>query len=244
MPAVFVHGVPETPAVWGPLIAELDRDDIVNLQLPGFGCPRPDGFAATKEDYVAWLVGELEARQDDGPIDLVGHDWGGGLVVRLVSTRPELVRSWATDAAGLGHVDFEWHDLAKIWQKPVEGEDFWAQQLAQSPEERAAVFELFGVPHDGALALAKPIDETMVSCVLDLYRSATDVGGEWAPDFHDVPKPGLVIVAADDDLGSSERTLEAAHRAGAAVEVIDGVAHWWPLQDPTRGAAALNRFWV
>jgi len=40
MPAVFVHGVPETPAVWDRLRVELHRDDVIALQLPGFGCPR------------------------------------------------------------------------------------------------------------------------------------------------------------------------------------------------------------
>ena len=86
MPAVLVHGVPETAEVWDPLRGELARDDVVALRLPGFGCPWPDGFGATKEEYAAWLVAEVAAL--DGPVDLVGHDWGGGLVNRLVSTRP------------------------------------------------------------------------------------------------------------------------------------------------------------
>src|ERR1700720_1730477 len=154
MPAVFVHGVPETPAVWDPLRSSLRRDDAVALQLPGFGCPRPDGFAATKEDYVAWLVGQLEGLQSQGPVDLVGHDWGGGFVVRVGSTRPDLVRSWVSDAASVGDDGFEWHEFAKIWQTPGAGEDFFEQQLSQPVEARAAVFELFAVPHDQAVAMA------------------------------------------------------------------------------------------
>ena len=71
MPAVLVHGVPETPAVWDLLRAQLKRADVIALQLPGFGCPRPAGFGATKEEYVAWLVGELEQIAAQGPIDLV-----------------------------------------------------------------------------------------------------------------------------------------------------------------------------
>ena len=149
MPAVLVHGVPETPAVWDHLRSELKRDDIVTPQLPGFGCPRPPGFGATKEEYVAWLVAELEALAATGPVDLVGHDWGGGFVVRVVSTRPDLVRSWVTDAAGIGDVNFEWHDVAKIWQTPGEGEQFFEQQSAATPKERGAVFEMFGIPPIG-----------------------------------------------------------------------------------------------
>jgi hypothetical protein len=34
MTVVFVHGNPETPAVWGPLVAELGPADTVSLHLP------------------------------------------------------------------------------------------------------------------------------------------------------------------------------------------------------------------
>jgi pimeloyl-ACP methyl ester carboxylesterase len=243
MPAVFVHGVPETPVLWDPLRAELQRSDVVALQLPGFGCARPDGFGATKEEYVAWLVGELEARQVDGPIDLVGHDWGGGLVVRLVSTRPDLVRSWVTDAAGLGHLDFEWHEFAKIWQTPEAGEEFFAAQLALSPEEQAGVFEGLGVPHEQAMRIAG-LDQTMADCILALYRSATKVGKEWAPDFENVPKPGMVVVPAEDPFLSEQLATAAAARAGARTQALPGVGHWWMLQDPAKGAAMLEAFWA
>ena len=67
MPIVLVHGVPETPAVWEHLRGELTRSDVVTPQLPGFGCPRPPGFGATKEEYVQWLISELETLADAGP---------------------------------------------------------------------------------------------------------------------------------------------------------------------------------
>ena len=56
MTAVFVHGVPETPAVWHSLLAALDRPDAVALSLPGFDGARPAGFGATMDEYVGWLV--------------------------------------------------------------------------------------------------------------------------------------------------------------------------------------------
>jgi pimeloyl-ACP methyl ester carboxylesterase len=243
MPAVLVHGVPETPAIWDPVRSHLGRDDVVALQLPGFGCARPDGFGATKEEYVTWLEGELDGLQAQGPIDLVGHDWGGGFVVRLVSTRPDLVRSWVSDAAGLGDPDFEWHEFAKIWQTPGAGEEFFDQQLAQSAEERASVFELFGVPHDRALMLAGAVDRTMADCILDLYRSAVDLGKEWSPDFRDVSEPGLVLVPSEDQFLSDSGARLGARQAGAAVADLPGLGHWWMLQDPEKGAAVLAEFW-
>ena len=243
MPAVLVHGVPETPAIWDPVRSHLGRDDVVTLQLPGFGCARPDGFGATKEEYVTWLEGELSGLQAQGPVDLVGHDWGGGFVVRLVSTRPDLVRSWASDAAGLGDPDFEWHEFAKIWQTPGAGEEFFDQQLAQSVEERAGVFELFAIPHDRAVDLAGAVDRTMADCILDLYRSAVDVGKEWSADFRDIPKPGLVLVPSEDQFLSDAGARLGARQAGAAVADLAGLGHWWMLQDPEKGAAVLEEFW-
>ena len=244
MPAVLVHGVPETPAIWDPLRSHLQRDDVIAVQLPGFGCPRPPGFGATKEEYVAWLVGELEKIAPRGPIDLVGHDWGGGFVVRLVSTRADLVRSWVCDAAGLGDVNFEWHDFAKIWQTPGEGEKFYADNLAIPETERGAVFELFGVPHDAAIAMGAPLDQTMADCILALYRSALDVGKEWAPDFHDIAPPGRILIPSEDAFLSGDLSRNSARRTGASVTELDGLGHWWMLQDPERGAAVLQEFWA
>ncbi|HSS11687.1 MAG TPA: alpha/beta hydrolase [Acidimicrobiales bacterium] len=230
MPVVLVHGVPETPAIWDAMRSQLERRDVVALRLPGFGSPRPEGFGATKEEYVAWLAQELNGLQAEGPIDLVGHDWGGGFAVRLVSTTPELVRSWVTDAAGVGDVNFEWHEFAKIWQTPGAGEDFWDQQLAVPADQRGPVFEW--------------VDRTMADCILALYRSAVNVGREWGPDFRDIPAPGLVVVPSDDPFLSTEGATAAAGRAGAGVAELDGLGHWWMTEDPARAASTLEAFWA
>jgi pimeloyl-ACP methyl ester carboxylesterase len=56
---VFVHGVPETAAIWDKVRGAIDQDSVA-LALPGFGSPRPDGFDASKDAYVDWLLGELD----------------------------------------------------------------------------------------------------------------------------------------------------------------------------------------
>ena len=45
---VLLHGVPETADLWADVRDNLDQPSVA-LRLPGFGCPRPDGFAATKD---------------------------------------------------------------------------------------------------------------------------------------------------------------------------------------------------
>jgi pimeloyl-ACP methyl ester carboxylesterase len=177
----------------------------------------------------------------DGPVDLVGHDWGGGFVVRLVSLRPELVRSWVTDAAGLGHADFQWHQFAKTWQTPGAGEAFIDRARRAGPGAGRDVGAVRR-PHDQAVATAGE-DPTMVGCILALYRSAVEVGREWAPEFRDVPAPGLVVVPSEEPFLSAEVARHAARQAGASVAELAGLGHWWMLlQDPARGAAMLERF--
>ena len=39
MPAVFVHGNPESAAIWDELFTHLQRKDVVTLSPPGFGAP-------------------------------------------------------------------------------------------------------------------------------------------------------------------------------------------------------------
>ena len=99
MTVVFVHGNPETAAIWGPLVSELGRDDVVLLSPPGFGAPLPADFPATHLAYRDWL--ETELGVFDEPIDLVGHNWGGGHVLNAVMHQPELVHSWASDVLGI-----------------------------------------------------------------------------------------------------------------------------------------------
>jgi pimeloyl-ACP methyl ester carboxylesterase len=245
MVAVFVHGVPETPRVWDGLRQHLSRTDTLAVSLPGFATAVPDGFGSTMDEYAEWLVSELEqvVKDSGGAVDLVGHDWGGGFTLRLVSIRPDLVRSWVLDTAGLADPDFEWHDFAKIWQTPGDGEAFFEGQLAAAVPDRAAAFTMFGVPEPAALEMAAAIDQRMADSILALYRSATEVQDDWGPDFADIPKPGLVLVPSGDPFLSPTGAKRAGDRAGAEVKDLEGRGHWWMLEDPAGGAQVLESFW-
>ena len=140
MPAVFVHGNPETIAIWNELVPRLSRTDIVRLSPPGFGAPVPAGFTAKADEYREWLARELQTIGE--PIDLVGHDWGGLHVIRIAMERPELVRSWASDAAGGFDPDYVWHGLAQVWQTPDAGEQAIAQRLSMDVDARAQTIDV------------------------------------------------------------------------------------------------------
>ncbi|MCA9877138.1 MAG: alpha/beta fold hydrolase, partial [Thermomicrobiales bacterium] len=159
MPVVLVHGNPETADIWADLAPLLDADAVIALSPPGFGAPVPDGFGATAAEYGAWLAGELQ--RIEGPIDLVGHDWGAGHVMGLVNVAPGLVRSWASDIAGALDPDYVWHDLAQVWQTPEVGEAAVAEMVTSPLEARAAIFLANGARPELATRLAAGITPEM-----------------------------------------------------------------------------------
>ncbi len=244
MTLVFVHGNPETEAIWGPLLAVLGRDDVVLLSPPGFGAPLPDGFGATMPEYRDWLEGALETI--DGPIDLVGHDWGGGHVVNVVMHRPELVRSWVSDVVGLFDADYVWHDMAQVWQTPGAGEELVANMMSGGVPARTELLTSLGFPPDVAAAVAEHQNDDMGKAILALYRSAAQPAVAEAGRSLEraAARPGLSLLATEDPyVGVNDNRRRAAARAGARTEVLEGLGHWWMLEDPKRGAAALNSFW-
>jgi pimeloyl-ACP methyl ester carboxylesterase len=193
---------------------------------------------------VAWLVSELE--QQGAPVDLVGHDWGAGHVLRVAMERPDLIRSWAVDIAGCFAPDYVWHDLAQVWQTPGAGEEAVAGITSLSVEDRASMLGGFGMAPDIAGAVAEAIDDAMGRCILSLYRSAAHPAmarlGEALGAA--AARPGLVVIpTADLFTGGEARARWAAEQAKAEVAVLQGLGHWWMIEDPAAGAVKLQSFW-
>jgi pimeloyl-ACP methyl ester carboxylesterase len=238
---VFLHGVPETGDVWNDVRSRIDRPTTA-LRLPGFGCPRPDGFGATKDDYVEWILGAMEGI--DEPIDLVGHDWGAGFTYRIATAFGDRIRSWAADIGNIAHPDYVWHAFAQLWQTPGDGEAFFAGQDATPAADRAAVYQGLGVPAAGALEMATAGDAVMGSCILDLYRSATPnahaAWGPWSP----TSAPGLIIHPSDDPFSDEAMAGQVAASLGAGFEVLPGAGHFWPYQAPGEAVEVLEAFWA
>lgn len=244
----FVHGVPETASIWRKVREALGGDggESVALSLPGFGCPRPAGFGATKDDYAGWLIGQLEQLSDEhGPVDLVGHDWGALLTYWLAGRRPDLLRSWVADVGNVIHPDYEWHAFAQVWQTPGDGEAFVEAQADTPLDDLAAGFaDAMGLDLDDAREMAASIDRTMGSCILELYRSSTpNLAVAWSP-WEPSAVPGLVLHVAGDPFSDEAQARATADALGANFEVIDGSGHFWPYEAPAPAAALLRRFWA
>lgn len=78
-PLVMVHGFPDTQQMWDPLAERLCADHfVITYDVRGAGsstAPRGrDGYRTSR--LVDDLVAVLDAVAPDGPVHLLGHDWG------------------------------------------------------------------------------------------------------------------------------------------------------------------------
>ncbi len=241
MPVLFVHGVPATGRLWRPIIELLDRtDEVEALDLPGFAAEPPAGWVAHKENYVNFVIERIEAlHARGGPVHLVGHDWGCLLSLRAASLRPELLRSVA---AGNGPIDEHWprHAMWTQWMVPGEGEAL-ADRLAQSAGMVETLQRMGYPPQDAAAnSFVYPGNARRI---LDLYRSAVDIGRSWAPDLARIVVPSMILWGEEDMIVPIEFGRRMATRMGAEVVALPA-NHFWPYEAPKPAAAALKRLWT
>ena len=247
MTVVLVHGVPETAEVWDLFVEQLEalgETDVQRLSPPGFGAPVPEGFTATMDGYRDWLVAELEAI--DQPIDLLGHDWGGGHVLNAAMARPDLVRTWASDVPGVFDPEYVWHDLAQQWQTPEVGEAVVAGFTGMSLDERTEFLVGAGMSAVIAARVAPGIDDAMGRSILTLYRSAAQPASARAGEHLEAAavRPGLAILPSEDAfVGDDQTRHRSAARAGARVLTLEGLGHWWMTEDPSGTASSVVDFW-
>ncbi|MEZ6002450.1 alpha/beta fold hydrolase [Hyphomonas sp.] len=240
---VFIHGVPDTPHLWKPLVAALglQPSEYFAPALPGFGTPLPAGFACTKDAYAAHLIGEIEKLGEK--IDLVGHDWGALLSLRIASLRPDLIRTWCVTNAVIDP-DYRGHQTARMWATPLLGE-FVMLNMRNKPRMKAALIE-GGMPADLAAEEVPLIDKTMRQSILKLYRSAIGLrfSGAWVSDLANLPSPGQLYWGETDpyvDLSVAER-FSKTHKVPLHIE--NGAGHWACAERADSFATVLKALWA
>lgn len=241
---VFLHGVPDTKALWGPLTDALglSTDEHIALNLPGFGAPLPGGFQPTKEAYADWVLGAYETlAEEHGPLDVVGHDWGALLSTRAACLKPELFRSLVLSGAVLDG-GYPGHTMAHLWNTPIIGELMMA--LSSRPMSEVILRRL-GQPPAVAKAEAVAANGVMKSSILALYRSANALrfSGPWIEDLERLNVRGCLIWGANDPYIPLSYPQRFAEGFDWPLHVLEA-GHWVVAEAAEEMAPLLTSFWA
>ncbi len=86
MPAIFIHGVPDTYRVWDQVRSRLSRTDIETLTLPGFDSPVPP---ALQQPKTSTSIG-LSIGSNDTQSQSIWSVMTGAAFYRFASRRSDL----------------------------------------------------------------------------------------------------------------------------------------------------------
>lgn len=241
-PVLLLHGFPDTLGLW--------RGVAPRLAAAGFRAIAPDlrgygetGAPASRSAYriermVDDATGLLRALGIDGPVHVVGHDWGAALAWVVATLRPASVRSavaisvghpseyaragFEQKVKGLYVLGFQFPGLTEYW---LARNDYASLRhwLRSHPD-----------PEECVRNMARP---GRLTAGLNWYRA--NLGkvllGRWPP----CRVPVLGIWSTDDDFLAEDQMQRSARRMAAPwrYERIDGAGHWLPLERPDQIAS-------
>ena len=223
-PALYVHGVPTSSALWEPFLA---RTGGLALDLCGFGRSSKRGdLAYTVDGLSAWVARFLDLVEVDR-VRLVVQDWGAS-ALGWAQAQPERVeRLVVIDGVPLLG-GYAWHRFARIWRRRPLGEV--AMGLTTGPVLRRLLPpELVDVVADG-------FDQGTQRAILSLYRWADPERLEAAGRrLGAITAPALVVWGAEDPyIPVCFAHGYAAALGDATAEIVAGAGHW-----PWLGAPAV-----
>jgi pimeloyl-ACP methyl ester carboxylesterase len=235
---LLLHGFPQSSHAW--------RQVVPPLAAAGYRTVAPDlrGYSpdARPTDVAAYAMAPLVAdavavvRQlSDGPVHVVGHDWGAAVAWHLAGRHPELVRSLTAVSVPHPHAFLEAllsdEDQRQRSQYMRDWKDPATEQRMLSGDLARVLGGLPGV--DGEHYVRRLSEPGALTAALNYYRAQSrrdldGLGPVTAPTLH-------VWSDGDEALGRYGAERTGAHVAGPYRFVeLSGVSHWIPEQAPDR----------
>ncbi len=243
VPALCLHGFPETSYMWRDVLATLANEGrrAVAPDLPGFGESRPDPPGTWERQIEA--VERFRTALGLERVALVVHDWGGLIGLRWACEHPDAVAALVISNTGF-FPDGKWHGMAQSLRTPGEGEklldalteDGFAQMLASlSPGFDAA----------SAAEYWKSFQtEAGRRASLELYRSGDFEKLEpYQGRLARLGVPTLLLWGADDPFapvaGAHRFQREIPH---AELVIVERAGHFVYADEPQRCAREVAEF--
>jgi haloalkane dehalogenase len=243
VPALCLHGFPETSYMWRYVIAALADSGrrAIAPDLPGFGDspPDPPGTWERQVDAVERLRVALGLER----VALVVHDWGGLIGLRWACEHPDAVAALVVSNTGF-FPNGKWHGMARVMRTRGEGEEL-VRALT-----REGFAHMLG-------AISRGVDATVADeywkafetqdgrqGILDLYRSGDFE--KLKPYEGQLSRLGVptLILWGENDLFAP---VAGAHRfqreiPDAKLVVLEGAGHFVYADEPSRCAREVAGF--
>ncbi|WP_366926912.1 alpha/beta fold hydrolase [Pseudogemmobacter hezensis] len=247
-PALALHCSLAHGGAWGPLAQALQaagwaESRLIAPDLPGHGASDPPGDQDLHA--LSTRIAVALAEEAGGPVDLIGHSFGGTLALRLTLERPDLVRSLTLVEPVIFAAARETAGGEALYEQTRASQEHVAQVLAQDPASAAAQFHAIwggGVPF---AALSQRQQDNLSS---HMYL-VTTLSAILLDDAAGLLRPGRlegigvpVLLAAG---GASPAVIQAIHQALAAripdvqAITVPGAAHMLPITHPQPLAEAM-----
>ncbi len=262
---VFLHGVGSSWTAWTPLLQQAARDDarlgdVLLLDLPGFGRSENE-LGHLHAELVGSEVIAVARELGWSSIELVGHSMGGFLALDMASRgHVEIVDVSVISGAYFSIIDTVRHltSAREAWRSVLRGRPAarpYAAMTALAAAGPLATPLLRILHRTGTLpylltaTAAHPhlLRDSVLDAIAENLRPAAfqlaarngdgyDAAARWA----EIGVPLRALFGRDDELvpPADAGRLEAC-RPGVRTEIVDGVAHFCPLERPDLALAFL-----
>lgn len=231
-PALFVHGINMSSAVWTPMVERMSSDRrCVTFDLRGHGrSDRRGPFAP--EDYAADALAVLDHLGLE-QVHVIGTSFGGAAATALAAAAPDRVRTIVAIGSTLKPEGID-VDAALDVVRDAGVEAFFAQAVPQISFRPGADPTLV----DDAVAAASTDREFDTVAAVVRGAFSTDLLG--VADTLRVP--ALVVTGEIDLTCPVEQGRAMAEALRATFTVLPGEAHMAVVEDPDTVVAEVNRF--
>jgi pimeloyl-ACP methyl ester carboxylesterase len=229
--ALYVHGVPNSSAMWRPF---LERTGGLAIDLPGFGGSVKAGtFPFSIAGFDGFLERFLEVRGVER-VQLVLHDWGAAALA-LAQRAPERVERLVLVNALPLFDGYEWHRAARIWRTPVLGELAMGCLTPRLVRRALRHANARPLPDEELREMYAGLDFGTQRAILKLYRSVgPGTLGAAGAGLSRIDAPALVLWGALDPYIPRRAAAQYADALGGERElvVLEDAGHWPWLDRP------------
>lgn len=223
---LLLHGVPLTPACWGPVVQELARTDPADVVAPPLTADQ--NSSAVQADVAQKLIDEY--RDEHSAFHVVGHSFGGQVALEFALRAPDLTA-----------------DLTLLCTRDTPFPAFTALSAAvrTGPVDVAASLARWFTPAeiDGDGPAVRYTRQTLSDADRNSWATALAAIGSFdcSGRSPSITAPTTIMAAENDGVSTVEAMSAMATRIpGSLLQVLPGAGHMSPFTGPVALARLLR----